>query len=159
MDANPDNYVKVPPKEAMPPTLLAFVLRMGRSHQLALAAISVLLFLAGTAPLEIQRRVINAATQGAPYPTIFALVLAYLGLVLLEGLTKLGLNLYRGWIGEVAIRWLRMTVLSSSDQSRWQRVCSYRSFWPRRSRSAALSARVFPSRFYRLAFSVRSEVT
>lgn len=118
MDANPDNYVEVPPKESMPRNLLGFVLLMGRLHQLALAAISVLLFLAGTAPLEIQRRVINAATHGGAYPTIFALVIAYLGLVLLEGLTKLGLNLYRGWIGEMAIRWLRMTVLSASDQSR-----------------------------------------
>jgi len=67
MDANPDNYVEVPPKEMMPRNLLGFVLLMGRSHQVALAAISVLLFLAGTAPLEIQRRVINAATQGAAY--------------------------------------------------------------------------------------------
>lgn len=102
----------------MPGNLFGFVLLMGRRHQTAIAALSILLFLAGTAPLEVQRRVVNAVTQGAPYPAILLLVLAYLGLVLLEGLTKLALNLYRGWIGEVAIRWLRMSVLAVSERSR-----------------------------------------
>ena len=99
----------------MPRSLFNFVFLIGRWHQAALAALSVLLFLAGTAPLEIQRRVINAATQGADFQTIALLVLVYLGIVTLEGLTKLGLNLYRGWVGEVAIRWLRMSVLSASQ--------------------------------------------
>ncbi|MGO7755770.1 ABC transporter ATP-binding protein, partial [Rhizobium ruizarguesonis] len=80
-------------------------------HQIAIAALSILLFLAGTVPLELQRRIINAATGGASYQTILILVLSYLGLALLEGLTKLALNLYRVWIGEVAIRLLRMGVL------------------------------------------------
>jgi ABC-type bacteriocin/lantibiotic exporter with double-glycine peptidase domain len=102
----------------MPRNLFGFVFLIGRRHQLALAALSVLLFLAGTAPLEIQRRVINAATEGARFETIALLVVTYLAIVLLEGLTKLGLNLYRGWIGEVAIRWLRMSVLSASEASR-----------------------------------------
>jgi ABC-type multidrug transport system fused ATPase/permease subunit len=102
----------------MPKNLFGFVLLMGRGHQIAIAVLSILLFLAGTAPLEVQRRFINAVTEGAPYPAILLLVLAYLGLVVLEGLTKLMLNLYRGWIGEVAIRWLRMSVLVVSEHSR-----------------------------------------
>ncbi|MBB3463111.1 ABC transporter ATP-binding protein [Rhizobium sp. BK377] len=102
----------------MPKNLFGFVLLMGRRHQIAIAALSILLFLAGTAPLEVQRRFINAVTEGAAYPAILLLVLAYLGLVVLEGLTKLMLNLYRGWIGEVAIRWLRMSVLAVSEHSR-----------------------------------------
>lgn len=101
----------------MPKNLFGFVLLMGRNHQIAIAALSILLFLAGTAPLEVQRRIINAATGGASYQVILILVLAYLGLALLEGLTKLVLNLYRGWIGEVAIRWLRMGVLAVSERS------------------------------------------
>ncbi|MEK1900577.1 MAG: ABC transporter ATP-binding protein [Rhizobium sp.] len=102
----------------MPRNLFGFVLLMGRRHQTAIAGVAMLLFLAGTAPLEVQRRIINAMTQGAPYAAILLLVLAYLGLVLLEGLTKLLLNLYRSWIGEVAIRWLRMSVLAVSERSR-----------------------------------------
>ena len=101
----------------MPKKLFGFVLLMGRHHQIAIAALSILLFLAGTAPLEVQRRIINAATGGASYQAILILVFAYLGLALLEGLTKLALNLYRGWIGEVAIRWLRMGVLAASECS------------------------------------------
>ncbi|MBX4927405.1 ABC transporter ATP-binding protein [Rhizobium binae] len=101
----------------MPKTLLGFVFLIGRYHQMAIAALSIVLFLAGTAPLEIQRRIVNAATEGAPYRAILILVLAYLGLVLLEGLTKLMLNLYRGWIGEVAVRWLRKSALAASRES------------------------------------------
>ena len=101
----------------MPKNLFGFVLLMGRHHQIAIAALSILLFLAGIAPLEVQRRIINAATGGASYLAILILVFAYLGLALLEGLTKLALNLYRGWIGEVAIRWLRMGVLAASECS------------------------------------------
>ena len=101
----------------MPKKLFGFVLLMGRHHQIAIAALSILLFLAGIAPLEVQRRIINAATGGASYLAILILVFAYLGLALLEGLTKLALNLYRGWAGEVAIRWLRMGVLAASECS------------------------------------------
>ncbi|MBB2750476.1 UNVERIFIED_ORG: ABC-type multidrug transport system fused ATPase/permease subunit [Rhizobium aethiopicum] len=101
----------------MPKSLFGFVFLMGRHHQIAIAALSVVLFLAATAPLEVQRRIINAATDATPYQTILILVLAYLGLVLLEGLTKLLLNIYRGWVGEVAVRWLRKSALAASEPS------------------------------------------
>ncbi|MBX5218707.1 MULTISPECIES: ABC transporter transmembrane domain-containing protein [unclassified Rhizobium] len=101
----------------MPRSLFGFVFLIGRHHQIAIAALSIVLFLAGTAPLEVQRRIINAATNGTPYQAILILVLAYLGLVLLEGLTKLMLNIYRGWIGEVAVRWLRKSALATSERS------------------------------------------
>ncbi len=91
---------------------------MGKRHQLAIAVLSVVLFLVGTAPLEVQRRIINSATEGASYSSILSLVLLYVALVLSEGLIKLVLNVYRSWIGEAAIRWLRMFVLSVSDQSK-----------------------------------------
>lgn len=101
----------------MPRSLFGFVFLMGKRHQSGIAVLSILLFLAGTAPLEIQRRIINAATEGSSYNSIALLVLLYLGLVLLEGSVKLVLNLYRSWIGEFAIRWLRMSVLTTSEQS------------------------------------------
>jgi hypothetical protein len=37
---------------------------------------------------------------------------AYAGVVLVQGATKLGLNVYRGWVGEKAIRDLRRRVLA-----------------------------------------------
>ncbi|MGV2130755.1 ABC transporter transmembrane domain-containing protein [Agrobacterium vitis] len=98
----------------MPASLWRFILTAGRSHQIAVAFLSIVLFLTGTVPLEIQRQIINAITLGQSYSTILLLVGGYLGLVLLEGLTKLALNIYRGWIGEVAVRWLRASILAAS---------------------------------------------
>ncbi|ENN85271.1 ABC-type multidrug transport system ATPase and permease component-like protein [Rhizobium freirei PRF 81] len=101
----------------MPSSLFGFILMMGRRNQVALAAISVLLFVIEAAPLELQRRIVNAATTGAAYHDIVWLALGYLGLVTAEGLIKLGLNVYRSWVGEVAIRWLRNWTIASSGCS------------------------------------------
>ncbi|MDQ0563547.1 ABC-type bacteriocin/lantibiotic exporter with double-glycine peptidase domain [Rhizobium mesoamericanum] len=102
-------------EDAMPQRLSGFISMMGRGHQALLVLLSVLLFAVGILPLEIQRRIVNGATQGAALNTILGLVLAYLALVLTEGGIKLVLNIYRGWIGEVAIRWLRMTVINTKE--------------------------------------------
>ncbi|GAC1043185.1 ABC transporter ATP-binding protein [Rhizobium sp. No.120] len=98
----------------MPTSLFGFIVKMGWRHQLALAGISILLFVIEAAPLELQRRIVNAATAGAAYRIILLLALTYLGLVATEGGVKLVLNIYRSWIGEIAIRWLRVWVLASS---------------------------------------------
>ncbi|WP_259186761.1 ABC transporter ATP-binding protein [Rhizobium sp. BK176] len=99
----------------MPRWLSGFIWKMGRGHQTLLVLLSVLLFAIGIFPLEIQRRIVNGATQGVSLNTILLLVSAYLALVLAEGGIKLVLNVYRGWIGEVAVRWLRMTVIDARE--------------------------------------------
>ncbi|WP_183865008.1 MULTISPECIES: ABC transporter ATP-binding protein [unclassified Rhizobium] len=99
----------------MPRWLSGFIWKMGRGHQTLLVLLSVLLFAIGIFPLEIQRRIVNGATQGVSLNTILVLVAAYLALVLAEGGIKLVLNVYRGWIGEVAVRWLRMTVIDARE--------------------------------------------
>ncbi|MFS8116115.1 ABC transporter transmembrane domain-containing protein [Rhizobium jaguaris] len=101
----------------MPQSLFGFVMLMGRPHQIAIAALSILLFVVETVPLELQRRIVNAATAGTSYHLVLLLVAAYLALVTAQGLTKLGLNLYRCWIGEVAVRWLRRSVLLASTHT------------------------------------------
>jgi ABC-type multidrug transport system fused ATPase/permease subunit len=98
-------------ESAMPPKLAGFVLMMGGRHQAVLVLLSIMLFAVGILPLEVQRRIINGATQDSTFNAILVLVFAYLGLMATEGAIKLVLNIYRGWIGEVAIRWLRMAVL------------------------------------------------
>jgi hypothetical protein len=103
-------------EDAMPRRLSGFILMMGQGHQALLVLLSVLLFAVGILPLEVQRRIVNGATQGATLSTILGLVLVYLALVLSEGGIKLVLNIYRGWIGEVAIRWLRMTVIDAKER-------------------------------------------
>lgn len=79
--------------------------------------LSIVLFTAGTIPLEIQRRIVNAATENGSYGTITLLVLMYVLLALTEGTVKLVLNIYSSWIGEAAVRWLRLQVFQAAPAS------------------------------------------
>ncbi|MFB9951153.1 ABC transporter transmembrane domain-containing protein [Rhizobium puerariae] len=97
----------------MPNSLYRFVWRVSGLHQVAIAALSILLFLLGTVPLELQRRIINSATDQAPLRSIALLVALYLSCVLMEGLVKLALNIYRNWIGERSVRWLRRAIFTA----------------------------------------------
>ncbi|HEY0123718.1 MAG TPA: ABC transporter transmembrane domain-containing protein [Rhizobium sp.] len=81
---------------------------------MGVAILSVLLFVAGTVPLDIQRRIVNAATENGSYRSIALLVLAYVLLALTEGAVKLVLNIYSSWIGEAAVRLLRLQVFEAS---------------------------------------------
>ena len=91
----------------MPPTLFGLVMRVSGKHQLWLSLLSILLFLADTAPIEVQRRLINAAVKGGDVKTVIILAAVFAGLALAQGLLKFGLNVYRSWVGESAVRWLR----------------------------------------------------
>jgi hypothetical protein len=106
-----------PKDDVMPRRLSGFVLMMGPAHQALLVLLSIMLFGLSIVPLEVQRRIVNGATQGASLNSILILVAAYLALVLSEGAIKLILNVYRGWIGEVAIRWLRMVVIDARERN------------------------------------------
>ncbi|WFU13420.1 ABC transporter ATP-binding protein (plasmid) [Rhizobium sp. CB3090] len=99
----------------MPSRLYGFVLSFGAWHQMRLLALSILAFAAGTAPLEVQRRLINTAVEGGSYRLVAALAAAYLGMALVEGVCKLGLNLYRNWLGESAILWLRKLIFRTAE--------------------------------------------
>ncbi len=93
----------------MPKTLLGFVRKVSLKHQIALSVLSILVFVLSTAPLEVQRRIVNDAFKGGDYRAILLLALAYVALALGEGLIKLGMNVYRGWVGE-------MSVLTPADE-------------------------------------------
>ena len=43
----------------MPRTVMGYVLRFTGAHQTGLAALSIAVFLLSTAPLELQRRIVN----------------------------------------------------------------------------------------------------
>ncbi|MFK8254021.1 ABC transporter transmembrane domain-containing protein [Ancylobacter terrae] len=94
----------------MPATLPGFVLRFGFAHQVALSVLSVAVFLLEMVPLEIQRRIVNDAFKGGEYRTILVLALIYAGVAFGQGLIKLAMNIYRNWLGEKAVRSLRLTV-------------------------------------------------
>ncbi|WP_157961397.1 ABC transporter ATP-binding protein [Microvirga flavescens] len=69
-------------------------------------------------PLELQRRIINDAFSGGRYGPIAVMCAAYLCFALTEGLLKLVLNVYRGRVGERAVRWLRTTILRRGSTER-----------------------------------------
>jgi ABC-type bacteriocin/lantibiotic exporter with double-glycine peptidase domain len=97
----------------MPASIMRYVLRQTWRHQIALALLSIAVFALSTAPLELQRRIVNDAIAKGALRTIFLLALAYAGVALVEQLLKLVLNVYRGWVAESSVRHLR-TVLKDA---------------------------------------------
>jgi ABC-type multidrug transport system fused ATPase/permease subunit len=62
----------------------------------------------------MQRRIVNDVIKHRPYRAIIVLSAAYLGAALLQGSIKLGLNIYRAWVGEAAKRDLRRRICMAS---------------------------------------------
>lgn len=104
----PDDLSKSLAFGGMPPTLAGFVRRVGLWSQLWICVLAVAVFLLNTVPLELQRRILNATVYGGNFKLVVGLALAYAGVMLAEGLIKLLMNVYRGWVGEKAARALRL---------------------------------------------------
>ncbi|KIU33363.1 ABC transporter ATP-binding protein [Methylobacterium radiotolerans] len=96
---------------ATPRTLLAFIKGTSWSHQPALVVMAMVLFVADLVPLELQRRIVNEALPGGSARTIASLALLYLAAAVAMGALKLGLNVYRSYVSESAVRRLRKTLL------------------------------------------------
>jgi len=96
----------------LPGTIFRYVFSVSWPHQLVLVVLTVVTFLLEIAPLEIQRRVVNNLVKERPFQWVVLLCAAYAGAALFQGTTKLGLNVYRGWVGESAIRDLRRHILA-----------------------------------------------
>jgi ABC-type multidrug transport system fused ATPase/permease subunit len=96
--------------EELPDSLFRYVLATSGTHQLLLLALTVSVFLLEIVPLELQRRVVNDLVKNRPYSWVIILCAVYAGVVLVQGGTKLVLNVYRGWVGERAVRDLRRRI-------------------------------------------------
>jgi ABC-type bacteriocin/lantibiotic exporter with double-glycine peptidase domain len=94
----------------MPATLFGYIWQISSRHQVGLCLLSVAVFLLSAAPLELQRRIVNVATAKGAVDTIAWLAIAYAAVALTEGAVKLGLNIYRGWVSERAVRHLRVGI-------------------------------------------------
>jgi ABC-type multidrug transport system fused ATPase/permease subunit len=94
----------------MPGNIYLYVLATSGWHQLALVVLTVLVFLLEVVPLELQRRVVNDLVKHRDFRLIIMLCAVYAGTVLVQGGTKLVLNVYRSWVGERATRDLRRRV-------------------------------------------------
>lgn len=91
-------------------SLFRFILETTARHQVALSALTIVVFLLELVPLELQRRIVNELVDHRDYHTVALLCAAYAGLVLFHGSTKLGLNVYRNWVGESSTRHLRLKI-------------------------------------------------
>ncbi|MDP4003331.1 ABC transporter ATP-binding protein [Methylobacterium sp. NEAU K] len=94
-----------------PPTLSGFIRTVSAPHQFALVMLSIALFVADLAPLELQRRIVNETLARGSARTIVLLASLYLATAFAMGALKLGLNVYRSYVSENAVRWLRRTLL------------------------------------------------
>jgi ABC-type bacteriocin/lantibiotic exporter with double-glycine peptidase domain len=102
-------------QHGMPRTLFGFVRRVSGWNQLWVSCLSIAVFILVTAPLEMQRRILNAAVLDGDLKLVVTLAVIYAGIVLTEGLVKLLMNIYRGWIGEKAVRVLRLAASALVD--------------------------------------------
>ena len=96
--------------DELPGGVFRYVLAISELHQLSLLALTVSVFLMEIVPLELQRRIVNDLVKDHPYRWVIALCVVYAGVVLVQGGTKLVLNVYRGWVGERAVRDLRRRI-------------------------------------------------
>lgn len=94
----------------MPRNLFRYVLATSALHQLFLVLLTVAVFLLEVVPLELQRRIIDDLVKHRALWLVVVLCAVYAGTVLVQGGTKLVLNVYRGWVGERATRDLRRRV-------------------------------------------------
>ena len=101
----------------LPENLLRYALEDGGLHQLFLAILAVSVFLLEFVPLELTRRIVDAVTKHRGFKLTIVLGVVYVGAVLIQGGTKLVLNVYRGWVSERATRNLRNRVLAVTDTS------------------------------------------
>ena len=103
----------------MPRNIFRYVLETSALHQLFLLLLTVGVFLLEVVPLELQRRIVNDLVKHRDFWLVIVLCAVYAGTVLVQGRTKLVLNVYRSWVGERATRDLRrrVRVLVSSPSS------------------------------------------
>jgi ABC-type multidrug transport system fused ATPase/permease subunit len=99
----------------LPDGLFRYVVATSGAHQLPLLALTVAVFLLEVVPLELQRRIVNDAVKHRQYSAVLWLCAAYAGAVVLQGSIKLGLNIYRAWVGERAKRDLRRSVCTAAE--------------------------------------------
>jgi ABC-type multidrug transport system fused ATPase/permease subunit len=101
----------------LPRNVFRYVIRTSALHQLFLLVLTVAVFLLEVVPLELQRRIVNDLVKHRDYRLVIILCAVYAGVVVVQGTTKLVLNVYRGWVGERATRDLRRRIRAVVGQS------------------------------------------
>lgn len=102
-------------RQGIPPGFFGFVWRVSARSQLWASLLAIAVFTLNTAPLEMQRRILNAAVLDGDVMLVVMLAAAYAAIVLSEGLVKTLMNIYRGWVGEKAVRAMRLAASGLVD--------------------------------------------
>ena len=102
-------------RQGMPRRFFSFVWRVSARSQLWASLLAIAVFTLNTAPLEMQRRILNAAVLHGDVKLVLILAAAYAAIVLSEGLVKMLMNIYRGWVGEKAVRAMRLAASGLVD--------------------------------------------
>ena len=111
-DTTASDMTAKPAATVLPRSMFRYIYETTSWHQLALLALTVVVFLVEVIPLALQRRIVNDAVKHRQLSLILTLCAIYVGVVLGHGLIKMGLNIYRGWVGQQAVRNLRTRVRS-----------------------------------------------
>jgi ABC-type multidrug transport system fused ATPase/permease subunit len=88
--------------------LFGFIWRTSGRDQIFLCLIATSVFLVDLVPLELQRRITNAAVESQDFKLVLLLCLVYVGTAALLGGLKFWLNVYRGAVTERTNRDLRL---------------------------------------------------
>ena len=89
---------------------MGYVIRSSGRHQIGLAALAAGVFGLSSAPLELQRHIVDDAIKSGTAEKIIWLAIAYAAVALIEQTLKLALNIYRSWVSEPSVRALRRTL-------------------------------------------------
>lgn len=84
-------------------SLVAYVWRISRWHQIFACLIALAIVPLNLAPLEIQRRIVNNIVNIWDIPALYWLGGLYLGVYLVLQFVKFVFNVYQGWIAESAV--------------------------------------------------------
>jgi ABC-type multidrug transport system fused ATPase/permease subunit len=91
--------------------LYAFVWKESQRQQLVICLLTMVLAPLMMVPLEIQRRIVNDALVGGNFSLLVWLCLTYLGIILLQGSIKFGLNMVKGMAVEAIARDIRQRIV------------------------------------------------
>jgi ABC-type bacteriocin/lantibiotic exporter with double-glycine peptidase domain len=105
----------------MPSSLFGFVRRVSVWSQIWISLLAIGVFVLNTVPLELQRRILNAMVLDGDIKLVLGLTVAFASVVLTEGLVKLLMNVYRGWVTEKAVRALRLSATALVESQPAQR--------------------------------------
>ena len=95
--------------------LYRYIWKVSARDQVLLSLLAVSLFLIELVPLELQRRIVNAAVEARGWALVGTLCLVYAGVALVHGGLKLMMNVYRASVSEAANKRLRLQMDPTAD--------------------------------------------